>query len=483
MSRLWTAKEAAEATGGKRMGPDWQAAGVSIDTRSMARGDLFVALRDQRDGHDFVASALANGAAAALVSHVPEGVDSNAPLLLVPDVLQALEDLARTARARSQARVVAVTGSVGKTSTKDMLSAALSGQGCVHAAEKSYNNQWGVPLTLARLPRGADYAIIEIGMNHAGETAPLARLARPHVAMITTVAAVHMEAFDSLDSIAREKAAIFSGLEKQGVAVVNGDLATTPLLCAAAQQAGAGCETFGISKSCTHRLLDVQITNGKTVARARIGKTALLFKLATAGRHFAMNGLGALVAVQALGADLAQAVCGLSAWQPPAGRGTRETVFLDSADAELNFELIDDAFNANPTSVSAALEVLEATTPRDGVGRIRKGRRIAILGDMLELGQDEMQMHADLARLPSLPKLDLIHCVGPRMHALWQALPQHQRGAWTETAQDLCEQVYQLVDAGDVVLVKGSKGAQVSLLVDVLRNLGHPEPADKQGQV
>ncbi|KKK79391.1 hypothetical protein LCGC14_2833990, partial [marine sediment metagenome] len=215
---LWTSTEAAQATGGRLTG-DWQANGVSIDTRTLAPGDLFVALAAARDGHDFVAQALDAGAAAALVSHVPPGVAPDAPLLIVPDVLEALGALGRAARARTRARVIGVTGSVGKTSTKEMLRAALAGQGAVHAAEASYNNHWGVPLTLARMPRDTDFAVIEIGMSHPGEIAPLARMAAPHVALITTVAAAHLEAFDDLDGIAREKASIFEGLMPEGTAV------------------------------------------------------------------------------------------------------------------------------------------------------------------------------------------------------------------------------------------------------------------------
>ena len=238
MTPLWTSADAVAATGGAAVG-DWVATGVSIDTRTLQPGDLFVALKDARDGHEFVAQALAKGAAAALVSRVPEGVAADAPLLVVPDVLVALGDLGRAGRQRCAAKVVGVTGSVGKTSTKEMLRAVLGGQGRTHVAEGSYNNHWGVPLTLARMPADADFAVIEIGMNHPGEIEPLARMTRPHVALITTSAAAHLEAFDSIEGIAREKAAIFAGLEPGGVAVVNADLAHTPLLLDAARAVGA----------------------------------------------------------------------------------------------------------------------------------------------------------------------------------------------------------------------------------------------------
>ena len=467
---LWTASEAAEATGGAATA-GWQATGVSIDTRTLRPGDLFVALSAARDGHDFVAQALDKGAAAALVTHRPEGVADDAPLLVVDDVQRALEDLGHAARARSPARVVAVTGSVGKTSTKEMLRDVLGRQGCTHAAEASYNNHWGVPLTLARMPRDAEFAVIEIGMNHPGEIAPLARMARPHVAMVTTVAAAHLEAFDSIEGIAHEKASIFEGLEPGGTAIVNADLPTTPILMAAAQRQGARVLRFG-QQAEDYRLLSATLGNDTTVARAEIRGAPVVFKLASAGRHFAMNGLAVLAAVEALGGDIGLAAPDLGTWQPPAGRGTREAVVLDSSREGWTVDLIDDAFNANPTSMAAALEVLAASTPRDGVGRVARGRRLAILGDMLELGPDETAMHRDMAALPQMSALDLVHCVGPRMRALWEALPEARRGAWCETAEELAARAHTVIDAGDVVLVKGSKGSRVSLVVDALRGAG-----------
>ena len=474
---LWTAAEAAAATGGGIQG-DWQATGVSIDTRTMARGDLFVALKDIRDGHDFVAQALENGAAAAVVSHIPNGVGSDAPLLVVDDVLSALERLGQAARARTDARVVAVTGSVGKTSTKEMLRDVLRTQGKTHAAEASYNNHWGVPLTLARMPADTEFAVIEIGMNHPGEIAPLARLARPHVAMVTTVAAAHLEAFENIEGIAREKAAIFDGLESGGTAIVNADLPTSPILIETARIQGAKVLTFG-EESRDHTLVRASLSDDKTVVQARIGGESLMFKINSAGRHFAMNGLGVLTAVEALGGDVGMAAIDIGSWLPPAGRGTREVVALDEADEDLTFDLIDDAFNANPTSMAAALEVLAAASPRDGVGRVSRGRRVAVLGDMLELGPDENALHKSIAQLPHIEELHVIHCVGPRMRCLWRALPAAKRGRQVDTAQELAEQAHRIVDAGDVVLVKGSKGSRVSLVVDALRKAGRLMDAQK----
>jgi UDP-N-acetylmuramoyl-tripeptide--D-alanyl-D-alanine ligase len=467
---LWTSEDAAEATSGRATKP-WRANGVSIDTRTLQPGDLFVALKDVRDGHDFVAQALEKGAAAALVSRVPEGVPPDAPLLIVPDVLQALEALGAFARARTKAKVVGVTGSVGKTSTKEMLRAILSGQGRTHAAEASYNNHWGVPLTLARMPVETDYAVIEIGMNHPGEIAPLARLAQLDVAMITIVAPAHLEAFRNVEGIAEEKAAIFDGLKPGGVAVFNADMPTTPIIRAKAAEVGAKAVGFGQSDGAEWRLLDARIGDQATVCRATRSGDALLYKVSSPGRHFALNALGALAVAEALGADPMIAAHDLGRWAPPAGRGQRERIMMDLVE-ETFFDLIDDAFNANPASMAAALDVLIAARPVDGIGRVGGGRRIAILGDMLELGPTETELHAAIAGHTGLAAVHVIHCVGPRMKALHAALPRAQRGEWTETAQELVPRVRSLIDAGDILLVKGSKGIKVSLVVDVLRKMG-----------
>ena len=465
---LWTATDGVAATHG-RTTTSWSATGVSIDTRTLQPGDLFVALKDARDGHDFVAQALSKGAAAALVSHIPEGVPASAPLLIVPDVLKALEDLGRAARARTRAKVVAVTGSVGKTSTKEMLRAILSGQGRTHAAEASYNNHWGVPLTLARMAPDTDFAVIEIGMSNPGEISPLARLARPHVAMITTVAPAHLQAFGSLDGIAAEKAAILDGLEPGGTAVLPLDTPCTAVLLNRAR--GITTLTFGATAGADYHLAHVTVGDEATIVRAtRLGQS-FIFKVMSPGRHFAANGLGALAVADALGLDPMIAATDLGRWSPPQGRGARERIVMDPVE-DLSFDLIDDAFNSNPASLAAALDVLIAARPQDLVGRIAGGRRIAILGDMLELGPTEDTLHRAIAQHPGLSAIHTIHCVGPRMSSLHQALPRAQRGQWVASAPEFAAHARSLVDAGDVVLVKGSKGIKVSLVVDALRKLG-----------
>jgi len=479
MTPLWTATEAIAAAGGHTTS-DWRATGVSIDSRTLEPGDLFVALTDVRDGHDFVARAFEAGAAAALVSRVLEDVPADSPLLIVDAVLPALRRLAAAARRRSDARIIGITGSVGKTSTKEMLRAVLSRQGRVHAAERSFNNHWGVPLTLARLPQDAEYAVIEIGTSHPGEVAPLARLAHLNLALVTTVAPAHLEAFGSIEGIAREKASIFEGLKAGGVALFHGELEVTPVLAAAAARVGARCYDFGHGTNRFCQLVDLQVTAEVTVARARIGDRPVLFKLPVPGRHFALNALMVLGAVDLLDLDLACATQALGNWRPPEGRGTHERLSLDPGDAAVSFELIDDAFNANPVSMVAALEALAAARPVDGIGQGGRGRRIAVLGDMLELGPDEHRLHAELVDCPSIQSIDVVHCVGPRMRTLYDRLPRAMRGRWVETAVELANSVRGLVDAGDVLLVKGSKGSKVSLVGDAVRGLGQPMPGNER---
>ncbi|MEF9603778.1 UDP-N-acetylmuramoyl-tripeptide--D-alanyl-D-alanine ligase [Paracoccus sp. PXZ] len=453
---LWTSQDAVAATGG-RATRDFAVGGVSIDTRTIRPGDLFVALQAARDGHDFVAQALQKGAGAALVSRIPEGVADDAPLLVVPDVLPALEALGRAGRARMRGKVVAITGSVGKTSTKEMARIALSGQGRIHAAEASYNNHWGVPLTLARMPQDTDFAIVEIGMNHPGEIEPLARLARPHVAMITTVAAAHLEAFGAIEGIAREKGAIFRGLVQPGTAILPEDLPVTQLLRDCADESGA--IVIGFGQQGMARPVKAETVDGTTRVRARVLGETVDFTLASAGTHFVMNAVGVLAALSAAGADVAEAAKHLSDWRPPLGRGAVEDLG--------GIRLIDDAYNSNPTSLSAGLATL---------ARLTGGRRVAILGDMLELGPDEIAMHAGMAEDPAMETVDLVHTAGPRMRALHDALPEGRRGIHAETAAELAGKVGELVASGDIVLVKGSKSSKVSTVVDALRRTRQSTP-------
>jgi len=469
---LWTSAEAAAATGGRAVG-DWACEGVSIDTRTLAAGDLFVALTDVRDGHDFVAQAFEKGAAAALVSRVPDGVMKNAPLLIVEDVQQGLERLGAAARVRMKGKVIGVTGSAGKTTTKEMLLAMLCEQGRTHASVASYNNHWGVPLTLARMPQDTEFAIIEIGMSHPGEIAPLAKLARPHAAMITTVAPAHLEAFADISAIALEKASIFDGLPIGGAAVLNADIDQAAILMAKTIDRRLNGIEFG-ENAYDYKILNVSIQGNITVVQAEARGKPLLYKLATPGRHFAMNALGALAIVEAVGGDLARAVTVLGRWTPFKGRGLREIIHLDPVETHLTLSLIDDSYNANPASMAASLEVLAGAEVTHEIGRVSKGRRIAFLGDMKELGEDAIALHAGLAHLPAMEKIDVVHCIGPIMRSLYDLLPDHKRGDWTETSAEMLLGLRTRLDSGDVVLAKGSLSMKLGAVVDGIRKMGHP---------
>jgi UDP-N-acetylmuramoyl-tripeptide--D-alanyl-D-alanine ligase len=388
--------------------------------------------------------------------------------------MEGLHGLARAARARARAKVVAVTGSVGKTTVKEMLRAALSPQGATHAAVASFNNHWGVPVTLARMPAETDFAVIEIGMNAPGEIAPLSRLARPDLTIVTTVAPAHLAAFGRIEGIAHEKASIYEGLAPGGIALAHADIETAPILFDKAREVGAQLIRFGEAEDAEMRLTEVRLSENGTVIRAWLGGEECLVRLSVPGRHMAMNALITLSVVRALGADVAEAALALSSWAPVAGRGTREALDL-SGTGELVIDLIDDAFNANPASLAAGLEVLAAAEPQG------RGRRIAILGDMLELGPDAPTLHAEVADLPSLARVDVVHTVGPLMEHLAAALPGAKRGRHAETAEALARDLPRELRHGDVVLVKGSKGIAVSRVVDALRKLGQSSASKRRG--
>jgi UDP-N-acetylmuramoyl-tripeptide--D-alanyl-D-alanine ligase len=358
-----------------------------------------------------------------------------------------------------------------------MLRAALGALGPVHAAEKSYNNHWGVPLTLARMPADCRFAVIEIGMNAPGEIAPLAALARPHVAIVTTVEAVHLAAFRDLAGIAREKAAIFTGLEPGGVAILNRDTPSYPILLRAAKRAGARLVRFGQAGRPEFRLEEVRVAPDGTCAAARAHGARFYYRLGAPGRHLAMNALAVLAAVDALGGDMARAVMGLGQWQVPEGRGARWTVLLGPGGLDGAITVIDESYNANPAAMAAALEVFAGERPEDGVGRVGRGRRVAFLGDMLELGPRERELHAGIAAVPALGAVSKVHCAGERMRALFDALPGPQRGEWFASADEMAARARRLLDAGDIAMVKGSNGSRVAKVVEAIKAMGEAHPA------
>jgi len=457
MAPLWMSNHAVAATKGSST-TGWSASGVSIDSRAVKPGDLFVAIKGPNfDGHAFVADALAKGAAAAVVSQRPAGALATTPLLVVKDPLAALEDLARAARARGKARIVAVTGSVGKTSVKEALKLVLSAQGLTHASEGSLNNHWGVPLSLARLPEDAAYGVFELGMNHAGELTPLSRLARPNVAIITTIEAVHLEFFASLHEIATAKAEIFAGLEKNGVAVLNQDNDYFGYLTREAVAKGVAVVGFGSAKGAWARLIAYEPSEAGSRIDAEIGGKRIAFTVGAPGHHWALNSLAVLAAAVHLGADLEQGAASLAAMAAPKGRGARHEIALDDG----AFTLIDESYNASPAAMRAAFAVLAGLAPAAG------GRRIAILGDMLELGVDSAAIHAGLA--PDLAAAaDLVCTAGRDMGALYESLPREKRAGHAAKAEELLPLARKLVRPGDVVMVKGSHGSRMGLIVDAL---------------
>jgi UDP-N-acetylmuramoyl-tripeptide--D-alanyl-D-alanine ligase len=459
---LWTVDAMAAAIGAKRQGVLPQSvSGLSIDSRTVAPGEAFFAIADRRDGHEFVSSALAAGAGLAVIAADRSSQFSkDLPLLIVPDVLTGLRDLAAAARARTHAKVIAVTGSVGKTGTKEALRLALSKDGETHASVASYNNHWGVPLSLARCPASARYAVLEMGMNHAGEIEPLSRLARPHVALITTIAPVHLEFFGSLAKIADAKAEIFRGLEAGGAAVINRDIAQYAQLKRRAIQAGvARIVSFGEHASADARLIKCALHPHCSTVVARIFGTELTYKIGAPGRHLVGNSLAVLATAVLAGADLALAALALAEFEPVSGRGAPIAIDLPGGPALV----IDESYNANPASVEAALALLGQAQ----VGA--RGRRIAVLGDMLELGPKGPAMHRALAKQVIANAVDLVYCCGPLMRNLWQALPASRRGGYAEDSAALEAELLPAIRAGDAVMVKGSLGSRMGPVVQTLQ--------------
>jgi UDP-N-acetylmuramoyl-tripeptide--D-alanyl-D-alanine ligase len=439
--------------------------GISIDSRSILLGEAFFAITgDNRDGHEFVAAALKGGAGLAVIAAgrrgaLPLGGIDNPPLLVVPDVLEGLRDLARVARARSKAKVIGVTGSVGKTGTKEALRLALSANGPTHASVASYNNHWGVPLSLARLPESGRYAVFEMGMNHAGEIEPLTRLARPHVAIITTVAPVHLEYFGSVEAIADAKAEIFLGVECGGAAVINRDNPQFERLATAAKRAGVErIVSFGEHAEADARLVKVSLHSDRSTVEARILGTDVTYKLGAPGKHLVLNSLAVLAAVSLVGADLALAALALADLRPAAGRGARIELDLGGGPALL----IDESYNANPASMRAAVALLEQAE----IGP--RGRRIAVLGDMLELGSAGTELHRALAEPVLAHGVDLVFCCGPLMRALWEALPSERRGGYAENSGGLESELVAAIRPGDAIMVKGSLGSRMGPIVKAL---------------
>lgn len=488
---LWPASEAAEATGGRVSGV-WQAAGLSIDPANLRAGDLYLAMHEPRsdglgrvfdgDSEEALRLALSNGAVAAMIGEaaageLPRDLAAALPLLVVRDVIGGLFALARAARARSSARLVAVTGAVGKSTTLGMLSLVLGHQGTVFAVESERAAVNGgaalirALLSLAHMPRETDFALLEIDPDDPARAAALSGLARPDLLVITTIRGAQTRA----DSADLPETTALGALGPGTAAIFSGDLPQARVLRERLAEQGARALTFGEGPGNHHRLLRTQLTEEATICEARAWRARMLYKISAPGRHYARDGLAVLLTAFALNLDRAVAVSDLGRWTPPPGKGLRERRLLDVLNEAVSFDLIDDAGMADADSMAAALDVLAASHPRNHLGRFSRGRRIAILGgleDVVPGAEDRAQ--DQLAELPAMAAVDLVHCVGQATEHLYRQLPYARRGRHVETAAELAKQARRLVDAGDVVLVKGSADSRVSLVVDAMRKLGHP---------
>jgi len=461
MTKLYSVAEILSATGGRAQAVEARAVdGISIDSRDIAPGALFVAIRGERhDGHDFVDTALAAGAGAALVSEGRAEPQARG-LIVVSDPLQGLVDLARTARARSAASIVAVTGSAGKTTTKEAIRTVLGAAGPTHFSIKSFNNHWGVPLMLARMPREAAFGVFEIGMNHAGEITPLTRLVRPHVAVVTTVAAAHLEFFDSVADIARAKAEIFLGLEPGGVAVINTDHEHVSILRDAAAAAGAGrIITYGSHEDAEWQIADAASTGEGSRATIRHHGELLTLAIGARGRHMVANALAALVVAEAFGIPRQQALASLAGFGAPEGRGAN----LRLGPVERPLVLVDESYNANGASMAAALEAFAEQAPEGG-------RKILVLGDMRELGAQSASLHRALKGAVEASGADRVFLVGQHMGALAEALAPERVAGHAQRVEEIADAVLDGLAYGDAVMVKGSNGVGLGSLVKKIRD-------------
>ncbi|MDD9900201.1 MAG: UDP-N-acetylmuramoylalanyl-D-glutamyl-2,6-diaminopimelate--D-alanyl-D-alanine ligase [Alphaproteobacteria bacterium] len=454
---LWTAADMISATGGKTTA-DFTATGISIDTRTLKKGEVYIALQGvEKDGHDYVDAAFKAGAAAAIVR---EGFKATGPLLHVADTLKALEALGIAGRNRATGKIIAVTGSAGKTGTKDMLAAMLH----AYASKKSYNNHWGVPLSLANLPPDAPYAIFEMGMNHAGELETLTKMVRPHIALITSIEPVHIEHFPNIEAIADAKAEVFLGMDENGIAILPHDNPHFERLKKHAEAAGLSTILgFGEEEDADAHMTHCALHADSSKVSGNIRGQGISFKLSIPGHHIAMNAIAALLTIDAAGGDISRATQALGNLNPPEGRGNRIPIIIEDGAPPLM--IVDDSYNANPASMRAAFSVLEMVTPQG------EGRRIAVLGDMLELGPKGPQIHAELANPLLHAKADILFCCGAQMDALYNVLPEDWRGAHAKDSTALAPLVAEFVKPGDVVLVKGSLGSKMGYIVHALEQL------------
>lgn len=457
MNTLWKSQEVATATGGI-VTSDWSVSGVSIDSRQVRSGDLFVAIKGEHfDGHAFVAAAFEAGASAAMVSAIPSDLEGDKRLVVVSDTERALQQLGIAARKRSRAQIVGITGSVGKTGCKEMLKIALSATGSVYATQGNLNNHLGVPISLANMPLDVEFAIFEMGMNHAGEIRLLTNWVKPHVSIITTIDAVHIEYFDSVEAIADAKAEIFEGMGGQGVAVLNADNEHFRRLQHKAIDLGLDrVLSFGTTDSSLCQLLQYGVEQTQSVVDATIAGTRLNYRLGAIGKHWGLMSVAVLAIVDALEADLPKAATALEYFQEPAGRGRISELAVEGG----YLRLIDDAYNASPVSMRGAFEKLAMI--RESDKKAGPVRTIAVLGDMLELGTHSRDLHVGLVPTLVNNQIDLVFAAGSFMKHMYDALPEAMRGDYDVTSAELAPKVVSRLRHRDLVLVKGSNGSKMS---------------------
>jgi len=451
VSVLWTSGEIARATGGTASSP-FEVTGVTFDSREVGPGDLFVAMPGTvHDGHKFVGAAFEAGAAGAVVSQPVEG-----PHVLVEDTFAALQALGRASRERSEATIIGVTGSVGKTSTKEALYAALDRNrpGKVHRSVKSYNNHTGVPLSLARMPRDAEFAVLEMGMNNKGEIAALTRQVRPHVALITAIAPAHIENLGSMEAIADAKAEIFEGLEPGGTAIIPNDTPHRDRLVKAARRYADRIVTFGGGDADVHALHAVTAEGGGSLISAALLERELTFTISQRGEHWVSNSLAVLAAVEAVGADVALAGLALADLGGLKGRGQRHVIEVEGGEVLL----IDESYNANPASMAATLKSLGAESD--------VGRRIAVLGPMRELGEHSAELHAGLAPAVRDAHVDELILIGDEMRPLAEKVIGNISLDLVSSVDEATEALRRIVRPGDAVLVKASNSVGLAKLVE-----------------
>ncbi|MBY5548224.1 UDP-N-acetylmuramoylalanyl-D-glutamyl-2,6-diaminopimelate--D-alanyl-D-alanine ligase [Rhizobium leguminosarum] len=463
MSWLWTTEDMIAAMAGRPFGTLPEGiTGISIDSRSIAPGEAFFAIKGDRvDGHDYASMAMANGASLLVVSEarLPAMGRLTVPMIVVEDVLAALGRLGLASRERSRAQIIAVTGSVGKTTTKEMLRHVLSPSGKVHASVASFNNHWGVPLTLARMPEDTDYSVFEVGMNHPGEIRPLVAMIRPDVAVVTTIAPAHLGNFKNIKEIAAAKAEIFEGLEPGGHVVLNRDNDQFNFLDRTAQSLGIEhIHSFGQHAKAEFRLAEFNGSDENSTLWLTIGGETLEVALGAPGRHIAENALAALGVVRIVGGDMQKAIEALATLRPEKGRGKRHRLVIGGG----SFTLIDESYNANPASMRAAIALLAASEP---TGR---GRRIAVLGDMLEMGDYAQKVHTDLAVPLLAAGIEHVWLAGAEMAVLKESLPESVHVEYRENTSELTDYVLNSVAPGDVLMVKSSLGIGFGKIVAAL---------------